>query len=190
MSIQRWLVISASAVALAMLAACAGKSRHEVLTFFFDGVPPPDGFPTSTSTRGDMSAGAAGATGTAAAPMQFFPHTPYRLNQCQSCHDAMSGLLVRPVQEGLCLTCHARVVEEKKYVHGPVAVADCSLCHHYHGSPFPGLLLTDPIKTCLNCHDQSDLTEGAHHAQPDRSCTDCHDAHGGENRFFVKRVGP
>lgn len=190
MSIQRWLVVSATAVALAVLAACAGKNRHEVLSFFFDGVPPPGGFPPASSTLGGPTPDVAGASGPAAAPQQFFPHTPYRESKCEGCHDATSGQLVRPIQEGLCLTCHARLVEEKQLVHGPVAVGDCALCHHYHGSPNQYMLLADPIKTCLNCHDLADLSTGEHHVQADRACTDCHDPHGGDNRFFVKRAGP
>jgi predicted CXXCH cytochrome family protein len=189
MSIQRWLVVSATAVALVVLAACAGKSRQEVLSFFFDGVPPPGGFPPSSSTPDGPTPDAAGAIGFAAA-QQFFPHTPYRENKCEGCHDATSGQLVTPIQKGLCLTCHTKLVEEKKFVHSPVAVGDCSLCHHYHGSPLPNLLLAVPIKTCMNCHDQADLTTGEHHAQADRACTDCHDPHGGNDRFFVKRAGP
>jgi predicted CXXCH cytochrome family protein len=186
----RWLVLSATAVALVALAACAGTSRQEVLSFFFDGVPPPGGFPAAAQTGPLESPGAISPTGLVAAPQRFFPHTPYRQNKCEGCHDATGGQLVRPIQEGLCLTCHARLVEEQKFVHAPAAVGDCALCHHYHGSPYPNLLLVDPIKTCLNCHDRSDLSEGEHHAQPDRACNECHDPHGGDNRFFVKRSAP
>lgn len=190
MSIQRWLVLSATAVALAVLAACAGTSRQKVLSFFFDGVPPPGGFPPSPLTTRSPTMGTAGAIEPAAAPQPFFPHTPYRKNNCQGCHDATDGQLIRPIKKGLCLTCHTRLVEEKKFVHGPVAVTDCALCHHHHGSSYPNLLLADPIATCLNCHDRADLSTGEHHAQPDQACTGCHDPHGGDNRFFVKRAEP
>jgi predicted CXXCH cytochrome family protein len=185
----RWLVLSATAVALVVLAACAGTSRQEVLTFFFDGVPPPGGFPATSAGKGSGQ-NAIEPNGLAAAPQRFFPHTPYRENKCNGCHDATGGQLVRPIQDGLCLTCHARLVEEKKFVHAPAAVGDCALCHHYHGSPYPNLLLVDPVKTCLNCHDRSDLSAGEHHAQPDRACNECHDPHGENNRFFVKRAAP
>lgn len=187
---QRWLVLSATAITLAVLAACAGTNRQEVLSFFFDGVPPPGGVPSDAVKRDGPTPDATGATKLAAAPQQFFPHTPYRENKCEGCHDSTSGQLVRPIQEGLCLTCHSKVVEEKKFVHGPVAVGDCALCHHYHGSPLPNLLLVDTIPTCLNCHDRNDLSAGEHHAKAEQSCTECHDPHGGDDRFFVKRAGP
>lgn len=190
MRIQRWLVLSATAMTLAILAACAATNRQEVLSFFFDGVTSSASLSSGASGTDGPTPDAAGTAEFAAAPQQFFPHTPYRENKCGGCHDATSGQLVHPIQEGLCLTCHMRVVEEKKFVHGPVAVGDCALCHHYHGSQLPNLLLADPITTCLNCHDRSDLSGGEHHAQSERSCSECHHPHGGDNRFFVKRAGP
>jgi len=189
MSTRRWLVVCALAGVLVALAACAGKSRHEVLSFFFDGVPPEGSASASSSNAGAPRNEVPGAA-PAQVAAQYFPHTPYRENKCEACHDATSGQLVRPIEQGLCLTCHGTLVESKRFVHAPVAVGDCSLCHHHHGSNLANLLLVDPVKTCLNCHERSELSDGSHHAQAERACNDCHDPHGGDDRFFVKRSGP
>lgn len=182
---RRWLVMAASTAVVAGLVSCAGKNRHEVLSFFFDGVPQAGAIPAGkTAVAGGPSPEAAPVP--TAAPERFFPHTPYKQSRCEGCHSAESGQLVQPIQEGLCLKCHVRLLEGKAFLHAPVAVGDCALCHHYHGSPYPNLLLTDPIKTCLKCHDLADLSAGPHHAQPGRACHECHDPHGEQNRFFVK----
>jgi len=176
---------------LALSVACSGTARYRVLSFFLDGVPPP-GTPSGTDTGGPEGLRLeAPIEPPRTQPYQLYiPHTPYRENRCEGCHNANSGQLIRPVQEGLCVSCHSKVVAAP-FLHGPVAVNDCTACHQHHTSPFPNLLLADPVATCLNCHDREDLSAGEYHATLDqRSCTDCHDPHGSDNRFFVKGNGP
>jgi predicted CXXCH cytochrome family protein len=118
--------------------------------------------------------------------LRYIAHPPYRDNQCGRCHDPQGGQLHTTIQEGLCLVCHAKVAAEPKYLHGPVAVNDCGVCHHYHESRHPNLLLTDATATCLVCHDRDDLTTGDHHADLERrTCIECHNPHGGSDRFFL-----
>lgn len=169
------------------LAACSPTTRYRVLSFFLDGVPPPQAPGAVTAPTPLTPEQTAAAPTPALPPARFIPHTPYRENRCDGCHDAESGQLIRTVQEGLCLNCHGELVSEPAFVHGPVAVNDCTVCHHYHAAPFPKLLLAEPTPTCLTCHDRADLSAGGHHATIEQqSCTECHDPHGGENRFFVK----
>jgi predicted CXXCH cytochrome family protein len=177
----------------AMIPACSESTRYRVLSFFLDGVPPPGvepsrGYPV-TSRGMDRAAAPAGGTGAAPERARLFAHTPYRENRCGGCHDPQSGQLVRPVEDGLCILCHKSSPGAVRYVHGPVAVNECLLCHHYHAAPRPNLLLADATATCFQCHEQGDLSEGEHHAAiGQRSCVECHDPHGGEERFFLKRV--
>lgn len=183
------LRLGLTASVLAVLAACSEPTRYRVLSFFLDGVPPP-GSKTAATTGGPLAPPGGVQPAPTPAPQRLFPHTPYRENRCEGCHDADSGQLTRPVQDGLCVTCHAKLVETR-FLHGPAAAKDCTICHHYHGSTFPNLLLTNVTATCQNCHDRDDLSTGDHHAALDaRVCTDCHDPHGGDNRLFVKGVGP
>ena len=173
--------------------ACSSAAKHRVLSFFFDGVPEP-GVPPST----DAPAGAEAAFAQAGTPAEggvsrpiVYSHQPYRDNRCASCHDPRTGGLFRTPQEGLCRTCHGNVPGDAPHVHGPVAVSDCLFCHHPHTSAHPNLLLADATTTCFRCHDRADLIPGSHHAALEQqTCVECHDAHGGRDRFFLKRNKP
>lgn len=170
--------------------ACSQTTRYHVLSFFFDGVPEVGRGGPAGAQAGDRASPAV-EPGPTVLPKRFYAHTPYRENRCQGCHDPTSGQLIRSVAEGLCLSCHAKLIADARFVHGPVAVDDCTVCHHFHGASFPNQLLLDPVATCLNCHDRADLSTGDHHAMPDpRSCEECHNPHAGDNRFFLKRTGP
>ncbi|MEK7328413.1 MAG: cytochrome c3 family protein [Chloroflexota bacterium] len=188
--------------------ACSQTTRRHVLSFFFDGVPEVgqvSGARMDSRTSPTRTSGVpAVEPRPAALPMRYYAHTPYRENRCQGCHDPTSGQLIRSVSEGLCLTCHSKLTADARFVHGPVAVDDCTACHHFHGAPFPNQLLVDPVATCLNCHDREDLSGGDHHqsaptplsvgatrqADDQRSCVNCHNPHGGSDRFFLKRTEP
>ena len=182
------LLMSASWV---VCVACSQTTRYHVLSFFFDGVPEPGRAGAGIELQPGEQTGPAAAPAPARVPKRFFAHTPYRENRCEGCHDATSGQLTRSVPDGLCLTCHSKLTADARFVHGPVAVNDCTVCHHFHGSAFANLLLADPVATCLNCHDREDLSVGEHHAGLDRnSCVDCHNPHAGGDRFFLKTREP
>jgi len=177
----------------ATLSACSETTKYRVLSFFLDGVPTP-GSLREPSVTGDEAASGAISSGKVPSavppPQRHFTHQPYAEGRCGGCHDSASGQLLRPIQDGLCLTCHADVAKGR-HVHGPVAVNGCDLCHLHHTAPYPNLLQRDPTATCLNCHEREDLAEVAQHELMDRqSCTDCHDPHHGDARYFLKRGGP
>lgn len=174
--------------------ACSEGSRYRVLTFFFDGVPEPGQVPTpGYAVSGTAGGGGGEQAGEDQAPIVVLrvSHPPYRDNRCGACHDSRSGRIPIGPAEGLCLGCHPSVPGAVKFVHGPVATRDCLFCHHPHASAHAALLLTDSTSTCLRCHDQDDLGEGPHHADlTEQTCVECHGAHGGDDRFFLKRVEP
>ena len=95
---------------------------------------------------------------------------------------------MRTAGEGLCETCHKNVPQRFRYMHGPVAIRDCLVCHHYHGSPHSYLLLAEPTAVCLKCHPSDSLIscEGRTVVES-QTCLECHSGHGGDNRFFLKR---
>jgi len=179
--------------ALAVAAACSETTKYRVFSFFLDGVPPPGQPPPNAAAEPAPKQESEGdqAPQPPLRVKQYYAHAPYRDNRCGGCHDIETGQMVKSVAEGLCLSCHDALVKDIRYLHGPVAVNGCTLCHHHHSSPYPKLLLADPTETCLGCHDRDDLTTGEHHAALDRqSCVECHDPHGEADRFFLKRGQP
>jgi len=177
--------------------ACSPETRYRVLSFFIDGVPEPgasggaegEGVATGGPEGESAPGGPPGAAVAVRRPV--IPHPPYRDNRCGSCHDQDSGQLFSTPQEGLCRSCHTGVPGSLRYLHGPVAVSDCLICHHPHGSPHAHLLLDEPTALCYRCHDHESVAAGAHHAaMGNLPCTECHQAHGGDDRFFLKRREP
>ncbi|MEK6674893.1 MAG: cytochrome c3 family protein [Planctomycetota bacterium] len=192
---MRWALVIVTGICAAsvLVPACSQSNKYRVMSFLLDGVPAPG----TVSARGYTVAARGADSGlaptanlpTSAEPKNFFTHAPYRENRCAGCHDAQSGQLVEPVNKGLCIQCHRSTPGAVRLVHGPVALNECLLCHHYHAAPYPKLLLMDAVTTCFQCHDKGDLSEGEHHAGVERqSCVECHDPHGSDERFFLKRV--
>jgi len=187
-------MLTLSFVVFALAASCADSTKYRALSFFFDGVPEPGKARLAAETTGEtgsLISGAGSAPAQAEPPSRYYTHAPYRDNRCAGCHDSESGQPLKAIRDGLCLVCHAPIAAEHKFLHGPVAVNDCGVCHHHHESRYAKLLLTDPTATCLVCHEREDLTQGEHHADLEqRTCVDCHNPHGGNDRFFLKRTGP
>ncbi len=177
---------------------CGAATRHRVLTFFFDGVPPLNqgggkkegkkGGPGGSARRGPVSKASL--------------HAPYKEKKCNLCHkglpmrrknsrsgiSALSGTpgLVLPLAE-LCLKCHE--LPGTKYVHGPVAMGRCETCHMPHRSPFPHLVKKEKVRDlCFQCHTKDLFVTMDLHDEKGwirRECTSCHDPHGGSRPDLV-----
>jgi len=182
------------ATALLLAAACSYEQGHQILTFFFDGVPPlktEGSLVTAPEGPGGLQPGTGEPGAGAEAGKVYYNHPAYQQNRCGECHDAERGVLVKTAREGLCLTCHPEKPGKKKFSHGPMAVNGCLACHRYHRSQYPKVLVTDAQTLCFQCHEMGELRTDAHHAtmQTER-CIVCHDAHGGDDRFFlIKKEG-
>lgn len=122
-------------------------------------------------------------------------HDPFR-DDCTACHDPHGGsspaFLVEPTagtqREGLCMSCHAELIEGMKVLHGPVALELCSSCHDPHASDLEGLLTKPARQLCDSCH--TEFGREAHeavsiHEPAAESCSRCHDPHGGNRRAFL-----
>ncbi len=182
------MIAIAAAVGLAVASACAPDTRYRMLRFFFDGVPEP-GAQKSVSDAPTLSPAPTAPEPTHNAPaVPVFTHTPFRQNRCDGCHDPKTHQLIRSLKDGLCLNCHAPLIRDVRFAHGPAAVAACTFCHHHHTSSFKYQLRDEPNNVCTKCHDMNDLMIGSHHATiGSQTCTNCHNPHGGDNRFFLKR---
>jgi predicted CXXCH cytochrome family protein len=84
-----------------------------------------------------------------------------------------------------CVTanCHGKMGKDK-YVHGPVAVNDCLICHKETGKH-----KFNPIKNvaalCYSCHDKLDSKKTVHKPVKDGACTKCHNPHQSPNKFML-----
>ncbi len=182
--------------------------RYETLSFFFDGVPAPEGYeledepealigPWGVQVDADSELGRemlakreAGPTmGLAVEPDKVFNyHTPYKKRDCFGCHVQAQGY--RPPDAGgeLCGKCHEsyQEFEADDWVHGPVAVGECGWCHEPHKSEFKGLLKESQPGLCMSCHEESVVDYNAYHKDKgDARCSDCHDPHASGNRLLL-----
>ena len=177
-------------------AACAGTSRYEVLSFFFDGVPDPsrpDSRRTAQAPAGPLSLAERDELLRARIKqVSVFAHKPFAEHRCESCHKQESGrrqsteairwslgtneLLAPP--DVLCGKCHKP--SQERYQHGPAAARMCTWCHVPHTSQFPHLLKTRTAQElCQQCHRGETLATADKHAEflGKRDCTECHDPH-------------
>ncbi|MCL5024678.1 MAG: hypothetical protein M1497_15190 [Nitrospirae bacterium] len=162
-------------ILMAFVYGCEGKSSYKVLSFFFDGVPPP-GQAKSEAGREAKTEGTQPKT-------TYREHGPYAARQCEACHVRGSNRLVLPIEE-LCLKCHTLDLR-KKYVHGPLASGGCKVCHEPHGSAYPYLLVAEPKEFCLYCHNRNDIAKQAAHKGVEAQCTSCHDAHSSDKKYLL-----
>jgi len=78
-----------------------------------------------------------------------------------------------------CITqkCHAGMLGFK-FVHGPVAVQDCVMCHKQTGD-HSFKIAAQGSDLCYICHDRMPKGHGD-------ACTKCHDPHGSDKEFQLK----
>jgi predicted CXXCH cytochrome family protein len=162
-----------------LLSACDATTRHGVLTYFFDGVPPlkEPGAPGAPPPGVEAPSGQR--------PASFQEHGPYAAKMCEACHNpGLGNALVVPAGQ-LCYRCHDLKLD-KKYVHGPLASGGCLVCHDPHSSQYPPLLVSKSNDFCLSCHDPVEIAKNPAHAVMNQGCTSCHDAHMSDTPFLLK----
>lgn len=169
---------------LLMLAACTSTRRHEVLSFFFDGVPSPDGV-EAEAPRMDATPSAFAELRAARArnplptpePMRSV-HEPYRNRECRGCHEGMFRIDAVEMDIELCDRCHQDQREAEGWDHGPINLGRCIPCHQPHRSTHEHLLSRGMPDLCLNCHLDVRPGEADYHNTPQfEQCTHCHAAH-------------
>jgi len=205
------LVVLCALAALApvLLVSCSPEGRYKVLSFFFDGVPPPEGL----TAGGAAEAGPNVGTGLASrqepsdvnAPKVAMAsvHAPFGkgdTKNCEGCHNLERGYDVKAAPNELCKSCHPTYYKfgPSDWVHGPVAVGVCDYCHVPHESQYPHLLTRPEKQLCFSCHDPASVMAASQHADVgDKECTSCHDAHSAGNRMLLadetsraRKLGP
>ena len=178
-----FVVISTISFAFLLLfvMCCDSKKHYKTLSFFFDGVPSPDGEVSDSNTQEPQN------ERRKRPEIVWYVHEPYR--ECK-CHGQGSKKsfdrqvqLTMSVPE-LCYKCHTDYsVSSAEYVHGPVAVGYCLFCHEPHQTKIAGLLKKPIPELCYECHDRQSIEEiSAHSAETLPGCIDCHQPH----ESFVK----
>ncbi len=190
------LIRIAAAITIVCLAGCSGhyavkdqegkigdapSLKYRILSFFFDGVPPPE----KEKGKGKEVASTE-APGENKEKLEYRTHGPFAAKLCDGCHVPAEGnRLILPVEE-LCVNCHVLDLKKKK-VHGPVVAGGCRVCHEPHGSPYRYYLVSDSKKFCFYCHNKKDIDKRAVHKDTDKGCTYCHNAHAADNEFLLRK---
>ena len=173
----------------AFVVSCDEVKHHDVLTFFFEGVPP---------LEEDQLAEEPGDSDyqkfSQARPKQtWFIHEPRK--DCTLCHDksrqrvfSSQTYLIKPIPE-LCYQCHGDYTTSAAYVHGPVAVGRCLFCHNPHKSRIEHLLKEPEPQLCYLCHNIDTLKLiPAHLVKQQFACTDCHNAHTSSVKYLLNEA--
>lgn len=142
--------------------------------------------PRQVFYRSDLSTVANGAP---ASFKQYFFHTPENEGECSHCHELdfrKAGEPETPDQSP-CYKCHAKIMSEFKFAHGPSAVWSCLLCHDGK-SREKKLAAVAPIgKTCFNCHENAwEKRKYKHGPTAAGACTTCHNPHGANRPNFLR----
>jgi predicted CXXCH cytochrome family protein len=88
-------------------------------------------------------------------------------------------------ESALCYKCHDRV-DEEAWVHGPVAVGECIICHDdFHGQDSAENLIQQSERACFNCHDENRLSQHAEEVISG-NCVDCHNPHSSEDNRLLR----
>lgn len=123
---------------------------------------------------------------------------------CTRCHDphgSGSPKHLRTALPDLCTTCHADPTLDlggvaKPYVHGPLNLEGCSLCHTPHRvTEEPGLLRQPRVDVCASCHEEfgpaalARTGKTVHAPLLQGRCTGCHDPHASSRASLLKADG-
>jgi predicted CXXCH cytochrome family protein len=87
-----------------------------------------------------------------------------------------------------CVTekCHSDIAQGK-FIHGPVAVKQCEVCHVPTGQHTFKLVADNIAETCYKCHDMlGSYSPEIHSHLNQRGCTQCHDPHRASNKYQIR----
>lgn len=199
---------SKQAVSILIASIILSGCSHQVLTFFFTGVPDPNAANTVESPEPGLEALADSEeliNQRLIIPLQSdFTHGPWANRQCSLCHGNNEGKRFNQISAGnsarglaaspsaLCRTCHsgAQFSESNTqyWQHGPSANGLCTNCHSPHKSKRPFMLLGDDNRAlCATCHGDhtlhSRIKESINNTD---DCVACHNPHAATRQLLLK----
>jgi predicted CXXCH cytochrome family protein len=172
--------VACVSVAAVLAIGCHPTTRYQVLSFLFDGVPPP-----RSAEEAERSQAAIPADALALRRVGYGEHGPYAAKLCNACHESAAANTFVVPREQLCMKCHDLRLN-KKYIHGPLASGGCTVCHDPHSSRYRYLLVSESDSFCLHCHDRQAIERNGAHQGVDGQCTDCHDAHMSDKKYLLR----
>lgn len=210
--VGRALLLAAGAILAGSQVGCSAVARHEVLTFFFTGVPP-IGAQEKSEDAPKVAVAKPERRPARVVKATRFGHGPYTANLCYNCHQVaesggfrgfgkkaeaqgavaqagqVSGKLLAPVGE-LCSGCHTgrsptRARAAGLWVHGPVSTGYCILCHSPHAAPQQFMLQKLSDALCAECHTAATLFNKVAHKDR-KDCVTCHSPHMGKDSRMLK----
>ncbi len=171
----------------AFIVSCNEVEQHNVLTFFFDGVPPLGG---EELGEGPVDSNLQERAQTRPEAV-WYVHGPQK--DCTTCHGKRSQRwfstqtrLTAPVPK-LCYDCHTDYTVSASFVHGPVSAGQCLFCHNPHRSKIKHLLKEPEPRLCYLCHNRNMIESiPGHSTELSSVCTNCHNAHASSTRYLLK----
>jgi len=113
---------------------------------------------------------------------------------CFACHDERARSFSIATADGeLCARCHDRL-PAAKFIHGPVAIGACTVCHDPHGQTNPAFLTASGEALCFHCHVEEEalkhlakLPSGSGGSAREKGCIFCHDPHQSDRKFLLRQ---
>jgi predicted CXXCH cytochrome family protein len=123
--------------------------------------------------------------------------------QCLTCHLQQGtswgiGLPTGNIRD-FCLNCHTgkRSWLSRSFIHGPVSIGGCTLCHNPHGENQRYQLIAEgSLSLCIECHgdkenliseDKNVRMKYVHGVISGAGCVVCHDPHATDQQFMLKK---
>lgn len=199
---------------MASLTGCEPQARHQVLTFFFTGVPPLDESGSNVAITEQPTPPSAKILEkpVSTAPKALFSHPAWAASICNPCHESTSsfstpgvmrtqttvfktgggipGKLTLPKNE-ICTQCHKdktakRAITDNLWLHNTTAKGDCLACHDPHQSNNEKTLRQAPSIICLPCHKEGKFLATSAH-QKGGECLSCHNPHMGLDKNLLTK---
>ena len=206
--IRQFLSLHLCIYSLFFFVGCANQTHHELLSFFFTGVPIPEAEllvdigsdqPTSVIEK------------QVNAKVVYSSHVFYTQKQCNECHvafmfrkfgESKTAVELATIGKELndsgpqqqqhiknCESCHDRLsatyaVKNNLWRHAPVSRGNCTVCHTPHQSRYSALLKDSSEKLCIMCHSQGLITLTKSHKQL-KDCMTCHNPHLGKDKYLL-----
>ncbi len=128
-------------------------------------------------------------------------HSPTVNRQCLVCHQQTFkpwriGFPTAKIED-ICFSCHTgkRIWRSKEFIHGPMNVGGCNMCHLPHGGNHRNQLWADgSTALCIACHSDKENLVSKERPLPyvhgiinGMGCVACHDPHAGDYPFMVRK---